>query len=868
MPTIEPLLCWSPTCSKEVSPAAAACAACGSPLRIRDKYRIVRVLGQGGMGLVYEAVDETLGRHVALKVMHGRFGAQSKHRERFQIECRAMAALDHPGIARIYDADAHHDQLFFVQALVRGRPLRDWMVDWAQGSTAPARATAVAVAIELLEALDHAHGQGIVHRDINPNNVMMVERGGSLHPVIIDFGMARTADQAVTKVAWGGTPGHAAPEQILEPMSNDRRSDLYGVAALLYAVLARGAVPYGESLDKGISESPKALLATYQRIASGLVPLAGLAERDSGMPAELERAIARALAPDPAKRFQTATEMIAALRPFLAAGAALSPPAAAPSETVSLPEGFVPVTALPGRASRPSATEMLPGPTFAPQERAELAPAPAPPSTISALVAPTTASAGVTTGSAASPPRRRRAWLLAAGLLVLAFGAGVTLRHAGLKGGAATSSASGAAAAPSGSAGEAAASAPLDKAAAVAPFTGPPLRVGVLHSMSGTMALSERQVVDATLLAVDEVNAEGGVLGRKVEALVEDGKSDDATFARAAEKLLDEDKVVTVFGTWTSSSRKAVLPLFEQRRSLLVYPVQYEGLETSPNIYYLGATANQQVIPAVRFCGEKLHAKRFFLVGSDYIYPRAAAEIIRDEVKTLGGQIVGEHYALLGETAFGPVVQRIKAVRPDVILNLINGDSNLGFFRALRELGITSAQTPTVSFSITDGSFTRFRSAGIETRGDYLAWSYFQALSTPENKSFVQRFQARYGAERVVVDPMEAAYAGVRIWARAVQEAGTTETSVLLRTMDAQTYAAPEGQIRIDPSTNHAWKFFRMGKIGEDGAVEIVDASEAAIEPVPFPFTRTRAEWEALLNRLSAGWKGGWANPQKPVGLR
>lgn len=861
------LACWSPTCGKEVDSTAAACASCGALLRLRDKYRIVRVLGQGGMGLVYAAVDEALGREVALKVMHGRYGAQSKQRERFQTECRAMAALDHPGIARIYDADAHHDQLFFVQALVHGRSLREWMGLWTQAS-AELVEPVVAVAIELLEALDHAHGKGIVHRDINPNNVMMVERGEALHPVIIDFGMARTAEQAATKVAWGGTPGYAAPEQILEPTSNDRRSDLYGVAALLYAVLARGEVPYGEVFDKPSGESPKALLAAYQRIASGLVPLAGGAARDADVPPALESVLARALSPDPAARFQTASAMIAALRPFAAAQS--SAPGAAP--TLALPPSLLISAAPPSPSAEPLVAPAISAAAAGSQSLRSSDPGAdrpslgsssgARPSTMSALTGSTTA--GVKAGdTSAQPPRARRAPLLAGILGFALAGALFALRaHRPAKPAEASASAHA----------TSAASAPLDQiataAAVIAPSAGPPIRVGILHSLSGTMAVSERLVVDATRLAIDEINAEGGLLGRKIEPVIEDGKSDDATFARAAEKLLGEDKVVTVFGTWTSSSRKTVLPLFEKHGSLLVYPVQYEGLEDSPNIYYLGATANQQVVPAVRFCAEKLGAKRYFLVGSDYIFPRVAAELIRDEIKARGGQLVGERYSLLGEAAFGPVVQQIKAARPDVILNLLNGDSNLAFFRTLRELGVTPVQVPTVSFSVTEATLDRFGLAGIEIKGDYLAWSYFQSLSTPESQSFVQRFRARYGDQRDVADPMAVAYAGVRLWARAVKEAGSTDTATLLRTMDAQTYAAPEGQLRIDPSTNHAWKVFRMGKVGEAGAVEIVFTSDKAIEPVPFPLTRTRGEWEALVSRLSTGWKGGWSNPQKPALLR
>ncbi len=346
------MLCWSQTCAKEVDPSAVACPACGSPLKVRDKYRIVQVLGQGGMGVVYRAVDERLGREVALKVMHGRFAERSRQRERFQTEARAMAALDHPGIARIYDADAHHDQLFLVQQLVMGRPLRDWVVRKQSRPPALSVAESVAMAIEILAALDHAHDKGIVHRDINPNNVIVVERGGlaaGLAPVLIDFGLARTADQEQTKVAIGGTPGYAAPEQLLDPTSNDPRSDVYAVAAVIHALVTRGVVPYGEVLPRGIGADPNAMLVAYMRISRGEIAYVA---PEVDLPTGLADVLRKALSPSPHARYATAGEMVGALRPFAAtAGAAtVEVPRDHPSES---PRASVPGPA-EGTAAMPS----------------------------------------------------------------------------------------------------------------------------------------------------------------------------------------------------------------------------------------------------------------------------------------------------------------------------------------------------------------------------------------------------------------------------------------------------------------------------------------------------------------------------------
>ena len=222
---------------------------------------------------------------------------------------------------------------------------------------------------------------------------------------------------------------------------------------------------------------------------------------------------------------------------------------------------------------------------------------------------------------------------------------------------------------------------------ALSPLPGAPIKIGILHSVTGTMAISERPVIDATLMAIDEINQAGGLLGRTIEALIEDGESDNQTFAAKAEKLITKDRVCTVFGCWTSASRKTVLPLFENHNHLLFYPVQYEGLEQSPNIVYTGAAANQQIIPAIKWCVTVLKAKKFFLVGSDHVFPRAANAIIRDQATNLGAEIVGEEYLPLGSSDALEIVRKIASARADAILNTINGDSNVAFFRSLRASG-------------------------------------------------------------------------------------------------------------------------------------------------------------------------------------
>ena len=385
-----------------------------------------------------------------------------------------------------------------------------------------------------------------------------------------------------------------------------------------------------------------------------------------------------------------------------------------------------------------------------------------------------------------------------------------------------------------------------------------PIRVGILHSMTGTLAISVRPVVDATLLAIEEINAQGGLLGRKLEPVIADGASDSDAFAAEAERLITQEKVSVVFGCWTSSSRKAVGPVFEKHNHLLFYPVQYEGLEQSPNIIYNGATPNQQVMPAVSYALANF-GPRVFLVGSDYVFPRTANEIIRDQVSALGGETVGELYLPLGGKNVAPMIDAIVAAKPDVILNTINGDSNIAFFRALREAGITPDRLPVVSFSVSE---TELPELGAEAMaGNYAAWNYFQTVDTPENRAFLEKFRARFGADRVVSDPLEAAYFGVMLWAQAVRAAGSAESAAVLAKIRGQGMHAPGGLAYIDGPTQHTWKYARIGRIRPDGQFDIVWSSDKPVRPMPFPLFRTRADWERWQKDLSASWGGKWVSP-------
>ncbi len=390
----------------------------------------------------------------------------------------------------------------------------------------------------------------------------------------------------------------------------------------------------------------------------------------------------------------------------------------------------------------------------------------------------------------------------------------------------------------------------------------PTIKVGILHSLSGTMAISEKAVANAALMAIEEINQKGGLLGRKIEPIIVDGKSDWAHFAQEAERLITQEKVSVVFGCWTSASRKTVKPIFEKHKHLLFYPVQYEGLEQSPNIVYTGAAPNQQIIPATKWAFDNI-GKRFFIVGSDYVFPRTASAIMQDLIKQLGGEVVGDEYILLGSKDVAQAVEQIKKTRPDVIMNNINGDTNIEFFKQLRQAGITTNKIPTFSFSIAEDELRSLDKKTME--GEYTTWNYFQSVDTEENKIFVTNYQKRFGADMVTDDPIEAGYISVNLWAQTVRKTGTDQVNEVRKNLPNQSFMAPGGLVYIDAENQHIWKTVHIGKFKIDGQVDIVWSSNKPIKPIPYPNSRKRENWNSFLNKLYEGWGGNWANLEKKI---
>jgi urea transport system substrate-binding protein len=357
------------------------------------------------------------------------------------------------------------------------------------------------------------------------------------------------------------------------------------------------------------------------------------------------------------------------------------------------------------------------------------------------------------------------------------------------------------------------------------------VKVGVLHSLSGTMAISEVAVKESTLMAIEEINAAGGVLGKQLEPVIEDGASDWPTFAEKAKKLIQNDEVVTVFGGWTSASRKAMLPVFEENNGLLFYPVQYEGLEASPNIFYTGATTNQQIIPAVTWLLQN-KGKKFYLLGSDYVFPRTANKIIKEQLKAEGGTLVAEEYTPLGHTDYSTIISKIKQDKPDVIFNTMNGDSNVAFFKQLKDAGISATDITTMSVSIAEEEINAI--GGDILEGHYAVWNYFQTTDTPENKVFVENFKAKYGADRVTADPIEAGYFGVYLWKAAVEKAGSFEVAKVKEAAPGIEFAAPGGKVVIDGENQHVYKTVRIGQVQADGQFKEVWNSGEPVKPDPY----------------------------------
>ncbi len=373
------------------------------------------------------------------------------------------------------------------------------------------------------------------------------------------------------------------------------------------------------------------------------------------------------------------------------------------------------------------------------------------------------------------------------------------------------------------------------------------IKVGILHSLSGTMAISETSLKDMALMTIDEINAKGGVLGKKLEPVVVDPASNWPLFAEKGRQLLTQDKVDVVFGCWTSVSRKSVLPVFEELNGLLFYPVQYEGEEMSPNVFYTGAAPNQQAIPAVEYLMSEDGgaAKRYFLLGTDYVYPRTTNKILRAFLHSKGvaDKDIEEVYTPFGHSDYQTIVANIKkfsAGGKTAVISTVNGDSNVPFYKELGNQGIEATDVPVVALSVGEEVLR-----GIVTKplvGQLAAWNYFQSLDNPVNSQFVDSWKAYAKAQNlpnyktaVTNDPMEATYVGINMWAQAVTKAGTTEVDKVREAMAGQTFTAPDGfTLTMDKTNHHLHKPVMIGEVQEDGQFSVVWQTEGPVRAQPW----------------------------------
>ena len=783
----------------------------GLPIRpgdvIAEKYLVIRVLASGGMGVVVAARHRQLHRVVAIKFLREGMSAREGVVARFEREGRVIAGLTGEHIAKVYDfGRLPSGEPFIVMELLEGETLADRM---RRLGKMPA-AEAVSFVMQACDGLAEAHAAGIIHRDLKPQNLFICKRLDDTESIkLIDFGISKARESVTTLTHDSdviGTPAYMAPEQFEAPGNVDERADVWSLGALLYEALS-GSLPFA---GDGVLQIVSSVLKADAK---------PLAEYGIAIDPDLAAVVGRCLSKDRDARFASIVELARALAPH------------APGDPASRLERIERLARY-----RPSSPALPIGEAGAGGDLGHH-------SNVDTSIETSVASvqgarSGRTRTSLPSLVTRRR------------------ILGLGLAGGAAAGIALAASAwsrrRP-----------PLPAEPLIVPPRAPdraaPLRVGVLHSLTGTMASSEASLVDAILLAIARVNAAGGVLGRPVEAVVRDGRSRADTFVEEARHLLDDEAVPVVFGCWTSTSRRAVRPLFEARSRPLFYSVQYEGLESSPAIIYLGAAPNQQLIPAVRWAFAFLERRSFFLVGSDYVFPRVATEILKDQLRLLGASISGEAFLPLGSANVAAVVQQVKKSGATMVLNTINGDTNLAFLRELRAAGLTSEAVPVLSFSLDQTGYRELDSSLVA--GDYLAWNYFESFDSAENREFLRSLHERFGP-RPVTDPMATSYSAVLLWAEAVKRAGALDLAALRTVLGAVTVSTPLGELRVNGTNQHAVKTVAIGQIGGDGKVQVVWSAPKPVEATPFPETRSREDWEKLLAKLQHDWGGKWEAPR------
>jgi urea transport system substrate-binding protein len=379
------------------------------------------------------------------------------------------------------------------------------------------------------------------------------------------------------------------------------------------------------------------------------------------------------------------------------------------------------------------------------------------------------------------------------------------------------------------------------------------ISVGVLHSQTGILRELEKGVMQATLLAIDEINRAGGLMGKQIRAVLADGQSTESGFLHQAANLIIQSDIAVIFGCSTSSSRKRVKPLIEDQEHLLFYPFQYEGIESSSDIIYVGPTVNQQALPAVDWL-QVLKCERIMLVGSDYVYPFVTNEIVKQKIIENGGEVIGEHYEVLGATDFSKVIAEIIDKKPDAILLTIVGlDGNFAFLQQCHRAKI---DTVIVSLVLSEDDLDAIP---LElTQGIYSVFNYFQNIDNEKNNQFVKAYRQRYGQYSRIGGYMESAYVGVYLWASAVEKAQSVDRALIKQAIKSLRHTGPGGDAIVDPHNNHVWRQVRVAQVGVDREYHVVWTSPKPVRPQPYPEWRSPHEWHEFLRRLRSRWSGNW----------
>ena len=391
--------------------------------------------------------------------------------------------------------------------------------------------------------------------------------------------------------------------------------------------------------------------------------------------------------------------------------------------------------------------------------------------------------------------------------------------------------------------------------------TRPPIVVGLLHSLSGPLEPYERPLKDAEVFALEEINASGGVGGRLVKWVEADGRSDPRVFAAQARKLIEKDGATVIFGCWTAECRKAVRPVVEELNSLLVFPGDFEGIERSPHVVYAGMSANQQVVPAVRWMIENQGAKKVFLVMSDEVWSKTAGAIAWDQIRVFGLAPPGEASLPIGSIDVAATVAAIREAKPDLVLNFAIGDTNAALFPALRRAGLAAKTTPVLSFKMSEEDAGRINPDDVD--GHLIVSDYFASVDSVENRDFLRRFKLSFGDNRTPTGPSVIAYEAVALWAKAAGELYEAEEALLR--LPAVSYDGPDGVVSIDRNLLAAWRPVHIGRAAGPGQFDVIWSNDRPIRPLTYTITRSNRDWDSFLDGLHAGWRGQWSGGGGPA---